>query len=398
MSGIALSVGNYPNSEASANRHLAILRGLNERGNAIKLISLYPNKKISCNNKVYKNVAITYVTTIPYSLCGKYGKLWIRVFSTFKLFFLLIKYKRLFKAEFIIVFLTDIESILCCILFSKLFKVQIFHERTEYPFLNQESFIKKIILNFYLKFLIPRFDGLIVITEELLKYFEKYSQKRLKVISIVVEEDRFEKRNLNAKIQNKIFDKNCKYIATAGHLYGEKDGIKVLLKSFIFLREKYPEFKLLLIGENSNENKLKEVMEFIHSNNLGEDVIFTGKVNNEEIPLLLNSATVLCLARPNNIQARGGFPTKLAEYLMSGVPVLSTVFGEIQNYFEDGGNIFLCEPDAPELFAQKLIYIINNYENALEVSSRGRQFAINNFSYKIISEKYYHFLKNSLNA
>ena len=49
---------------------------------------------------------------------------------------------------------------------------------------------------------------------------------------------------------------------------------------------------------------------------------------------------MLVLARPDNIQAKGGFPTKLGEYLATGNPVVVTKVGEIPNYLIDGVNAF----------------------------------------------------------
>ena len=61
------------------------------------------------------------------------------------------------------------------------------------------------------------------------------------------------------------------------------------------------------------------------------------------MPKYLCNAKLLALARPDSIQAQGGFPTKLGEYLATGRPVVVTKVGEIPDYLEDGVNAFLSD-------------------------------------------------------
>ena len=48
---------------------------------------------------------------------------------------------------------------------------------------------------------------------------------------------------------------------------------------------------------------------------------FTGRTSPEVMPQILTDASILALARPNNVQSQNGFPTKLGEYLATGNPV-----------------------------------------------------------------------------
>jgi glycosyltransferase involved in cell wall biosynthesis len=54
-----------------------------------------------------------------------------------------------------------------------------------------------------------------------------------------------------------------------------------------------------------------------------------GEVPRDQIPAILQHASLLVLPRPESKQAQGGFPTKLGEYLATGNPVCSTRVGEI---------------------------------------------------------------------
>lgn len=57
---------------------------------------------------------------------------------------------------------------------------------------------------------------------------------------------------------------------------------------------------------------------------------------------------------------------------MSGTPVLSTNVGETSKYFKDGEHMYFAKPESPLDYANKLKYIIDNYEKALAVAKKGK--------------------------
>ncbi|MDD4309602.1 MAG: glycosyltransferase, partial [Candidatus Cloacimonetes bacterium] len=94
----------------------------------------------------------------------------------------------------------------------------------------------------------------------------------------------------------------------------------------------------------------------------------------------LGKSKILALARPSSLQASGGFPTKLGEYLSTGVPVVVTRVGELGHYLKDGETCFFADPDSAEDFAKTVLYAIDNYESAIIVGERGRELAISTFA------------------
>ena len=122
--------------------------------------------------------------------------------------------------------------------------------------------------------------------------------------------------------------------------------------------------------------------------------MFTGQILPSAMPQMLVDAKILALARPNNLQAQNGFPTKLGEYLSTANPVVVTSVGEIPLFIKDGVNGFLAEPDSPKSFADKLIWVADHYEEACRVAARGRKLAENEFSYKTQSKVLYDLMNN----
>jgi glycosyltransferase involved in cell wall biosynthesis len=106
-----------------------------------------------------------------------------------------------------------------------------------------------------------------------------------------------------------------------------------------------------------------------------------GKLARNDIPAYECNAEILALARPNSIIADAGFPSKLTEYLAAGRPVVTTKVGEIPEYLKDGENAFLSEPDSVEAFAEKLDYVLANYEFAMNVARKGKELTTTIFNY-----------------
>ncbi|MEO8428849.1 MAG: glycosyltransferase, partial [Verrucomicrobiota bacterium] len=67
-----------------------------------------------------------------------------------------------------------------------------------------------------------------------------------------------------------------------------------------------------------------------------------------------SSADALLAPLPDDDASRARFPSKLADYLYSGRPVVTNSVGEASRYLTDGVSGFLALPDEPALFGQKM--------------------------------------------
>lgn len=230
-------------------------------------------------------------------------------------------------------------------------------------------------------------NGLCVISNKLFSYFTSvgFSTDKLRVSNMFVDVERF---NITKK------NNAQPYIAYCGVITYNKDGVDVLIKSFAKFYEIHPEYQLYLIGRAASDEILESLKKLCKSLGVEDSVVFTGQILPSEMPQMLVDAKILALARPNNLQAQNGFPTKLGEYLSTGNPVVVTSVGEIPLFIKDGINGFLAEPDSPECFAEKLIWVADHYEEACAVAVRGRKLAENEFSYKTQSKVLYDLMNN----
>ena len=177
-----------------------------------------------------------------------------------------------------------------------------------------------------------RLKSLIVISNQLKTFYASHGvpQDKISVVNMIVDTERFD--NIRKEDSGEV------YVAYCGTVSNNKDGVDILLESFGKVVEKNSQLKLYIIGDTTSKDTINDNMEIIRKMGIEDKVVFTGKVQAEKMPQLLKNARVLALARPNNLQAQYGFPTKLGEYLLTGNVVVITSVGDIPLYLKDEEN------------------------------------------------------------
>jgi len=258
-------------------------------------------------------------------------------------------------------------------------------EESEHPevYLRSQNLLSKF---FSTKVHYHLFDGYLLMTQNLIKYFNSQYPKIPSVhIKMTVDLERFSLKRM----------KDSKSLTYIGYLNNKKDGVDILIDAFSKITHKYPEYILTLYGEVvSNTINLEYYINKAETLGIPKNkIIFYGKVDNSYIPQILANSKLVLLARPNNIQAENAFPTKLGEYLASSTPVVVTAVGEIPNYLKDGKSAFIAKPGDSENFANKIEEALSDYENALQVGINGRRVAETHFNNKIQTVKIIKFIQ-----
>lgn len=256
---------------------------------------------------------------------------------------------------------------------TKLTGIKLVQEKSEFPFvLNNKTLFGRVFALFYVNTTYKRFDGLIIMTHKLEDYFKDKIRKDCKtiVVPMTVEPERFSLESYNNLDE---------YIAYCGDMGGNKDGVHNLITAFSYISSENQDLKLILIGGSKKPEerlKLESYVKQINCNN----VIFYGVVARDEIPPLLTNAKILALARPSGLQSTGGFPTKLGEYLSTGKPTIVTSVGDIPLYIKDGKHAFVVPPDDNQSFAEKIRFVMNNYDYPLEVAKQVKTLVYDTFN------------------
>ncbi len=349
------------------------------------------------NNDIEKMVAFNFqkylISNYENSICfQKNSKILKSVIGKILFYLSLIKlFKFSLSKKRTVIFLRTISPLTAVIVWVSTFfnRACIAIERNEYPdtIVKGNSKIKiflyeKLILTWHYKII----DVFFLMTDALVEYYSPHTRKKCLIVKLpmTVDFERFE------KIEPYFLDEP--YIFYAGSLSEEKDGVDGLIDSFGILHKEYQHYKLLIAGGTKTGKREEEIRLKIKKNGLENKIFLLGKIPNNEIPSYLLGSSILVLPRPDSLQAKGGFPTKLGEYLASGKPVVVTRVGEIPKYLTDDEVYFIDPNNLKDDLLVKLRYVIENYDEAIIKGAKGREAAKRHFSLesvgKIIKETF----------
>lgn len=294
-----------------------------------------------------------------------------------------IKKKHNYKVLF---YATSVWDEFLLFIFLKMMGVSIIRECSEIPYFIRYERKAKRFHKIFLRLRLKMYDQVIVISDLLYSFYsEIYPKNKIFQIPILVDMKRFDKKSERIKREKNI-------ITYVGSMGGNKDGLENLIEAMAIIKGKNNNTRLQLIGTAPDKDFIKLKNKVIGLG-LTETILFLGKKRVDEIPLLLENSDVLVLARPNNNQAKAGFPTKLGEYLASSKPIVITITGEIPKYLKNNFSAYLAKPDDIKDFANQVIYALSD-ENSEAIGKRGYEVANENFNYELYGKEILDIIQN----
>lgn len=358
----------YKPNEATINRLLAFIRSFDKIGVKATVVFIMPDKDRSVVDESFQNIEIKYLWNTQTSN-NRYTKYLFGFWYAYKFA------RKLRKGDKVMMFDVCFWDV-----FMRRKGIYYYYEVTECPNvipLRTMPFDKarKRYLSYCRKM-----SGIMVISTELKRYFlEKgFEENKIHIINMVVDAKRFEGDFKPAAE---------KYIAYCGTASNNKDGVDQLIKAFAIFHKKFTDYKLYIIGNTPSRQQANNNYELTEQLGLKDSVVFTGMVSAKEMPEMLSGAQILALDRPDNIQAKYGFPTKLGEYLLTGKPVVVTKVGDIPSFLSDKESALLAQPNNPEDFAAKLAWACEHPQEASKIGEKGKKVALEHFNSEIEAMK-----------
>lgn len=369
-----VSTGQYPDSHAAAIRHSTLCKGLAELGHNVSFFVLTAQ---NWDHPTLQYHGVQYESLNLYTGNNKFLRRFHEIRAVFKAKKRIQQQAAQKKIDALVVFTIEILPVKVMLKTAHALNIKVFHERTELPYaLGRNSKKQQQMLQYYQEKLLPRFDGIFLISNKLMQYMSQFNRATKKLVTVV---------DLPFFTTDKASPYPFPYIGYCGTISGNKDGVPILIEAFATITKKYPETKLVLVGNNSNKPAIKETLDAIEKYGLTNKVIFTGLVDRDMMPVILCNAEILVVSKPDNEQNSGNFPIKIGEYLATGVPVVVTSVGEIPLFIKDGESGFLAEPGSAASFAAKMDEALNNKERAAAAGAKGKRIAAENFDYRKVS-------------
>ena len=188
---------------------------------------------------------------------------------------------------------------------------------------------------------IKKYDGVIAISRLLQEHYQAQSVHCIRIPTILDVCSIDYRTNVHSNPLN---------ITFAGSLGKGKESIRPIFKSIIALEELASNIHFNIYGAN-----YAQVLENIDNDNglmksIAPYVSIHGRIQQGDVAEKLRIADYSIFIRPNRRSSNAGFPTKLAESMAVGTPVITNDTGDIGLYIKSGTNGFmLSDADVQEL-------------------------------------------------
>ena len=365
----------FPIGMAATTRIIAYASGLQAHGVSVEVVNfshVAPDAEVYPDSGTVDGVRYTYA----YHRIGSKNKFKRRVcdniISVYRSIRLIAKMNREQPVDYVFLSFDSVLNIMEFVVPLYLMRLRLVFIGDEYPIPIREQLKESIprwkyqFYRFMSRFLTAR----VLMTENLKKYYDEIYPLPTYLLSNIVNEQRFP--------ENSAKRKSSSYLCYMGNLELAKDNVDNIIRAFALVQGRFPDLVLRIYGLRTP--KKKSLTGLVEELDLQDRVEFMGRISSDEVPAILQSATLLVSSQPLTKRAQGGFPTKLGEYLLSGTPALFVDVGEISQYVRHGKEIWLAQPCDPIDFAEKMAYILEHYPEAETVARNGREFVLAHFT------------------
>jgi phosphatidyl-myo-inositol dimannoside synthase len=150
-------------------------------------------------------------------------------------------------------------------------------------------------------------------------------------------------------------------------------GHDVVLRAMTRVTAEIPNVAYVIVGEGDDVGYLEQLA---HECGVRENVIFAGRVSDEELPLLYNACDAFILCSREERGRRGvlaeGFGIALLEASACGKPVIAGRSGGVPDAVLDGVTGLLVDPVDSDAVAATIVKVLTNRELAKRLGTNGR--------------------------
>lgn len=237
------------------------------------------------------------------------------------------------------------------------------------------------------------FSALAVKNSDFCTANSSYTKKELKKISVEkdvsvipmgVDTGLFSQKNKSLNLRRN-FGIKKEFILSVGRL-AEKKGIKYLIRAMENVVKKFPEAKLVIVGDGPERGNLETLAKNLE---LSKKVIFAGKISSRNLPEFY--ATADLFVGPSIVTESGdteGLGVVFLEALASGTCVIGSNVGGIPDIIEHNKTgILVRQKDAKQL-SDSIIKLLLNKKLRKSLALNGQRKVKNLYSWDSIGKKF----------
>ncbi len=176
-----------------------------------------------------------------------------------------------------------------------------------------------------------------------------------------------------------------------GLVWGEPilQNLLFLLKAFEYAHSEIQSLRLLLVGGGSEWDRLSKK---IASDYSSLPIELTGWVSPQEMPSILQSADIgLLPVMGNDMWLQCKSPTKLFEYMASGLPVIASAVGEAAHVIDHQHSGYLIRTESE--MAEGIVRLARSQELRGSLGRNARRTVEEKYSLPVLAENLYSYLR-----
>jgi len=230
----------------------------------------------------------------------------------------------------------------------------------------------------YEKEVVKKFDFLITVVDEMSeRLYEHHGIEKKKIIVVPnAEKKEFANNFMNNKVNYFEDSFRDKFIISYVGGFGPHRGLQTAIEAMPQVIKAIPNARLVLIGP-ANNDVMQFLREKIRKLKLKNVVILKGKEPFKNVVRIMNNSHINIIPHISNEQTESAVPHKFYQILLSKQPILVSDCAPMKRLIEENniGNVFKAEDE--NSFADSVIRIYNNYNEAQEKAKRGFDLSFN---------------------
>lgn len=246
----------------------------------------------------------------------------------------------------------------------------------EWYYYQRINFLSKWWRELKIRFFLLWFDLVFVVSEKLKNYY-RYNNKNIKVIHGGVDLSMFPTPETKEEASFTIG-----YMGNARPYQGLDN---LLAAASAINTEKIFDFKLNLIISGREEDFYKVIDQY----NLRDKAEVQFNVSHDLVGPIMARSDVLIITRPSLKMTEYAFPSKLTEYLATGITTIVTKVGPVAELFSDESHCLIINHETAKADLKEALIKLQqlNSDDRKAIGLRGREFVSQNLTWDILGKK-----------
>lgn len=167
------------------------------------------------------------------------------------------------------------------------------------------------------------------------------------------------------------------YILLVARINDPRKNINLLLKSFLIVKEKFPDIKLVLAGDKPSNSLLSITDEL----NISKSIVFLEKMPREMLVDYYRGAKLFVLP-----SFQEGLGIVVLEAMACGTPIISTMCGGPEELIENSGGGMLVSAFSENELSKAIIELLEDDSKRVKMGKCAAEYIVKNHSIAIVSE------------